>query len=195
MLIRCNWCINDSKLLEYHDRQWGIPIHDDLLHFEYLFLEVMQCGLNWKMMLQKREIFQKCFDNFDYYKIAKYNEEKIEEILETEGMIKSRKKIEAIINNANAYIKIIEEFGSFDKFIWNYTGGKTLIYRSHVNGNGVSKNQLSDEISNELKNRNFKFLGSITIYSHLQACGIINDHDPNCWMFNMIEKGYPVKYI
>ena len=177
---RCDWCKGDKKMLEYHDKQWGIPVHDDIKHFEYISLEVMQCGLNWKMMLDKRDIFNKCFDKFDYEKISKYSEKKIIKILDTEGMIKSRRKIEAIINNAKAFKKIIDEFGSFDNYIWKYTDFKTLIYHKHTLGEYVTHNKLSDEISKDLKKRGFKFLGSITVYSHLQACGMINDHEPKC---------------
>lgn len=192
---RCGWCCDNGITQKYHDEEWGIPLHDDKKHFEYLLMEVMQCGLNWTMMLKKREIFRLCFENFDYEKIALYGEEDINRILHTEGMIKSRGKITAIIGNARGYIKIIDEFGSFDKFLWSFTEGYTYIYLKHQNGQWEAKNALSDKISRELKKRGFKYLGSITVFSHLQACGIINDHSPQCFMYNkLIQKGR-VKYI
>ena len=191
---RCPWCLCNEKMTRYHDEEWGIPLHDDKRHFEYLMMEVMQCGLNWMMMLKKREIFRECFDDFDFHKIAFYGEEKIEQILQKEGMIRSRRKIEAVINNAKCFLEIIEAFGSFDTWLWAYTENKSLVYRQHQLGEAVAKNELSDQISRDLKKRGFKYLGSITVYSHLQACGMINDHDPECFMYQeLISKG-DVKY-
>ena len=156
-------------------------------------MEVMQCGLNWNMMLKKRHIFRQCFDDFDYRKIAEYDDGKIQEIMETPGMIRSLRKIQAVINNACRFRQIIEEFGSFDTYLWSWTGGKTLIYRSHQT-EGAAKNELSDAVSADLKKRGFKYLGSITVYSHLQACGMINDHDENCFLYDEICRRYPVEY-
>ena len=191
---RCVWCCDGGIMQKYHDEEWGIPLHDDKRHFEYLMMEVMQCGLNWMMMLKKREIFRECFDDFDFHKIAFYGEEKIEQILQKEGMIRSRRKIEAVINNAKCFLEIIEAFGSFDTWLWAYTENKSLVYRQHQLGEAVAKNELSDQISRDLKKRGFKYLGSITVYSHLQACGMINDHDPECFMYQeLISKG-DVKY-
>ncbi len=193
--IRCPWCISNALLQNYHDNEWGVPLHDDKKHFEFILLEVFQCGLNWKMMLQKRDVFRKCFDNFDFKKIADYNENKINEILNIPDMIKSRKKIEAIINNAKCFIDIINEYSSFDNYIWGFTNFKTYIYKRHIiNGEIPDKNELSDQISKNLKMRGFKYLGSITIYSHLQASGIICDHLNECWKYNEIVKKYPVEY-
>lgn len=191
---RCSWCLDEGIMQDYHDREWGIPVHDDRKQFEFITLEIMQAGLNWKLMLKKREVFRQCFDNFDFDKIIEYGEEKIEEILLTDGMIKSRRKVEAVINNAKKFQEIIEEYGSFDKYIWGFTDGKTVIYKKHQSGNIPSKNELSDEISKELKKRGFKFLGSITVYSHLQASGIINDHVCDCFMYEDLIKKYPVTY-
>ncbi len=180
---RCKWCLGDKLLLSYHDQEWGIPLHNDKKHFEYITLEVMQCGLNWLMMLKKRDIIRKCFDNFDYEKIACYSESDIQRIMLVEGMIHSEQKIKAIINNAIKYKELIEEYGSFDKYIWSFTGEKTYIYSKHLEGQREDHNELSDAISKDLKKKGFKFLGSITIFSHLQAAGIINDHAANCWKF------------
>ena len=157
-------------------------------------LEAMQCGLSWTLMLKKRETFRKCFDNFDFTKIAEYDDEKIQSIMETPDMIKSIRKIKAIINNAKAFIKIRDEYGSFDSFLWGYSNNKTLIYKSHQK-QWAASNELSDKIAKELKKRGFKFLGTVTVYSHLQACGIINDHEESCFMYREIAEKYPVEYI
>ena len=177
---RCPWCTCNEKMIRYHDEEWGVPVYDDQKQFEFLMMEVMQCGLNWNMMIQKREIFRECFDRFDYNKVAEYQEAEIERILNTEGMIRSRKKIEAVIHNARCFQKIREEFGSFSDYIWGFTGGKTYLYTGHQKGEIPARNGLSDRISKDLKKRGLKYMGSITVYSHLQACGIINDHLETC---------------
>lgn len=193
MKEKCAWCQALEILEQYHDGEWGIPIHDDRRQFEYLMMEVMQCGLNWTMMLKKREVFRSCFDGFDYAKIALYDDRKVQEIMQTPGMIRSERKIKAVIGNARAFLKLREEYGSFDRFLWSYSGFKTLIYNSHQLC-GVSQNELSDAISLELKKRGFKYLGSITVYSHLQACGIINDHEAGCFLYQKIVEEYPIEY-
>jgi DNA-3-methyladenine glycosylase I len=190
---KCNWCKDGGINEEYHDKEWGIPLHDDRKHFEFLMMEVMQCGLNWTMMLKKRETFRKCFDNFDYEKIALYGDADIERIMGTEDMIKSVRKIRAIIDNARAYKKIIDEFGSFDRFLWGYSEYKSIVYENHRIV-PVASNDLSDAVSKELKRRGFKYLGSITVYSHLQACGIINDHDIHCFRYQQVIDEYPVEF-
>ena len=176
---------------QYHNEEWGVPVHNDRTQFEFLMLEAMQCGLSWKLMLQKREIFRKCFDNFEYGKVAKYDESDIDRIMNTDGMIKSRRKIEAVINNAKCFQKIREEFGSFCKFLWPYSDGKTILYEDHGKGWIPASNGLSDRISKDLKHRGFKFLGSVTVYSHLQACGIINDHGDECECYKKIVATHP----
>ena len=187
----CNWDKTSQLNIKYHDKEWGVPVHNDKKQFEFISMEVMQCGLNWNMMINKREIFRKCFDNFDYDLIAKYTAEDIKRIMNTEGMIKSVRKIEAIINNAKCFQKIRTEFGSFCKYLWSYSDNKTILYDKHSDGYIPVSNGLSDEICKDLKNRGFKFLGSVTIYSHLQACGIINDHDKNCPRYKFINSKYP----
>ena len=131
LMNRCVWCLESDVMLQYHDEEWGKPLHDDRKHFEYLLMEVMQCGLNWNMMLKKRDIFKKSFDNYDYNKIANYDDFKIESIMNTEGMIKSKKKILAIVNNARAFLEIIDEFGSFDNYIWSFSKYKIMVYQKH----------------------------------------------------------------
>lgn len=175
----------------YHDNEWGVPIHDDRKQFEYLMMEVMQCGLSWTLMLKKREIFRQCFDNFDYDIIAEYNDDDIERILNTEGMIRSRRKIEAVIHNAKCFQKVRKEFGSFESYLWSYSESRTILYNKHENGLLPVSNGLSDMISKDLKKRGFKYLGSITVYSHLQACGIINDHIKSCPCYEKINSSFP----
>jgi len=187
----CNswWKTQADKI--YHDNEWGVPVHDDRMQFEFLMLEVMQCGLSWQLMLKKREIFRQCFDNFQYNKIAKYTASDIKRILKVPNMIKSPRKIKAVIQNAKAFCAIRREFGSFSDFLWNFCGGKTIVYVGHATGKVPASNGLSARLSVELKKRGFCFLGPITVYSHLQACGIINDHSADCALFARINKTYP----
>ena len=187
----CDWDQSSELNTIYHDTEWGVPLHDDRGQFEFLMMEVMQCGLNWNMMIQKREIFRSCFDNFNYDKIAAYDETDINRILNTEGMIRSRRKIEAVINNARCFQKIREEFRSFDDYLWAYSDGKTILYNKHEEGYIPVSNGLSDAVSKDLKKRGFKYLGTITIYSHMQACGMINDHDRSCLCYKKINSKYP----
>ena len=187
----CGWANTDPLDKVYHDTEWGIPVHDDRHMFEHLTLECMQCGLSWALMLKKREIFRKCFDNFDYDRIADYNEADVERILNTEGMIRSPRKVNAIINNARCYQKVREEFGTFCDYIWSYSDGKTILYQGHDAGRIPVSNGLSARISKDLKKRGFKYVGPVTLYSHLQACGIINDHDEDCPCRKKILDGYP----
>ena len=187
----CNsWCRTATDKM-YHDTEWGVPLHEDRLQFEFLMLEVMQCGLSWQLMLKKRAIFRKCFDQFDYVKIAHYGPSDIKRILNTPGMIKSPRKIKAIIQNVNAFCRLRKEFGTFSKFLWAYSNGKTIIYSGHAGGKVPASNTLSARISADLKKRGFSFLGPVRVYSHLQACGIINDHSADCPLFARINKKYP----
>lgn len=192
---RCPWCMINEAEIKYHDEEWGVPVHDDRKQFEYLMLEVMQCGLSWDIVLKKREIFRSCFDNFDFDKIAEYSEQDVERIMNTQGVIRSQKKIEAVIGNARCVREIRKEFGSFSEYLWNYTNGKTLLYKGHELGEVPSSNTLSDMISKDLKKRGMKFLGSVTVYSHLQACGIINDHAKECHCYKRLTEQYPVEYV
>jgi len=187
----CSWADINEITKTYHDNEWGIPVHDDQLMFEHLSLECLQCGLSWGLIMKKRDIFRKCFDDFNYENIANFNEDNIAKILNTEGMLKSIKKINAIINNAICYKNIKKEFGSFCNYIWSYSNGKTIIYDGHQDGKIPVSNGLSKIISKDLKKRGFKFIGEITIYSYLQACGIINDHSKDCPVFDKINKNYP----
>lgn len=182
---------NRILLIRYHNEEWGVPLHDDQKQFEFLMMEVMQCGLNWNMMMEKREIFRTCFENFDYDKVAEYGEADIQRILDTPGMIRSCRKIEAVINNARCFQQIREEYGSFSDYIWSYSGGKTILYNKHADGWIPASNGLSERISKDLKKRGFKYMGEITVYSHLQACGIINDHGSDCPCYRRINDSHP----
>lgn len=186
----CNWGNTSELNQKYHDTEWGIPLWDDRGQFEFLMMEVMQCGLNWNMMINKREIFRSCFDNFEYDKIAEYGKDDIDRIMDTEGMIRSVRKIEAVINNARCFQKIREEYGSFSEYLWAYSKGKTILYNKHGDGYIPVSNGLSDAISKDLKKRGFKYLGTVTVYSHLQACGIINDHGSDCPCYKKIVSKY-----
>ena len=192
---RCPWCMINDRETKYHDNEWGVPIHNDIKQFEYLMLEVMQCGLSWDTVLKKREIFRGCFDGFDFDKIAAYTERDIERILSTEGVIRSRRKIEAVVNNARCFQRIREEFGSFSEYLWGWTGGKTLLYKGHELGDIPASNPLSERIGKDLKKRGMKYLGGVTVYSHLQACGIINDHLRDCHCYKKLIKQYPVRTV
>ncbi len=187
----CNWAHLNDLNQKYHDNQWGIPVHDDLIMFEHLCLECLQCGLSWNLMLIKRDIFRKCFDNFNFDKIARYDDTDVAKILATPGMIKSERKIRAIINNAKSYIKIREEFSSFCNYLWAYSDYKTILYQGHDTGKIPVSNGLSLKISKDLSKRGFKYIGPVTIYSHLQACGIINDHDITCPCYKKINDNNP----
>lgn len=183
---KCRWCKGDTMMEKYHNEEWGIACHNDQQLYEYLMLEAMSCGLSWKLMLMKREIFRTCFANFDYMKVAQFTNIDVERIMQYPGIIKSKRKIEAMISNAQAFIKIRNEFETFDKYIWSFTKGKTIIYNNRPNGMMQTQSKLSDIIAKDLKKRGFKFLGSVLVYSFIQAIGMVNDHDTTCYMFNEI---------
>ena len=188
----CIWADRNEANRIYHDTEWGIPVHDDLHMFEHLTLECLQCGLSWDLMLKKREIFRQCFDNFDYDRIAAYDAADVDRILNTEGMIRSPRKVQAVIDNARCWQKVREAYGSFCRYLWSYSEEKTILYDGHDTGAIPVSNGLSERISRDLKKRGFRYVGPVTIYSHLQACGIINDHDRDCPCYRRIMEGYPV---
>ena len=189
-----SWCTAELPPLDraYHDAEWGIPLHDDRRQFEYVSLEVMQCGLSWSLMLKRRAVFRRCFDRFDFKRIAKYTEKDVERILATKDMIRSRPKVLAIINNARAFLRVREEFGTFSRYIWGFCGGKTIHYAGHAKGRIPAANGLSTDLSADLRRRGFKFLGPVVVYSHLQACGIVNDHGDDCPRYHEILRDYPI---
>ena len=180
VIIRCEWCEKDELYRKYHDEEWGVPVYDDTKHFEFLVLETMQAGLSWYTVLKKRENFRKAFDNFDFEKIAKYDDRKFAELIADEGIIRNKAKISAAINNAQKFNEVRNEFGTFNKYIWNFVNGSPKINNWKSISQIPAKTELSDEVSKDLKKRGFKFVGSTIIYAHLQATGIINDHILAC---------------
>jgi DNA-3-methyladenine glycosylase I len=179
--IRCTWCEKDVLYRDYHDNEWGKPIYDDAKLFEFLILETFQAGLSWYTILKKRENFRAAFDNFDYKKVANYGEEKVQELLQNAGIIRNQLKIRGTISNAIAFMEVQKEFGSFSKYIWNFTGGKPIENNRKSLREIPSTTPLSDEISKDLKKRGFKFVGSTVVYAHMQATGMVNDHIVDCW--------------
>ncbi len=178
---RCAWCEKDDLYRDYHDNEWGKPVYDDQLLFEFLILETFQAGLSWYTILKKRENFRKAFDRFDYQKVARYNEKKIQELLQNEGIIRNRLKIRGAVANAIAFMEVQKEFGSFSSYIWAFTDGKPIENRRKSLSEIPATTPLSDAISKDLKKRGFKFVGSTVVYAHMQATGMVNDHVVDCW--------------
>lgn len=186
MIQRCSWCENDELYIKYHDEEWGVPVHDDKKHFEFLFLEGAQAGLSWLIVLKKRESYRKAFDDFDPIKIANYSDKKINKLMENPNIIKNRNKINASINNAQKFLEIQDKFGSFDKYIWNFVDGKPIINSWIKISDLPAKTKLSEDISKDLKKRGFKYVGSTIVYAHMQAIGIVNDHITSCFRYNQL---------
>lgn len=180
---RCVWVGDDPLYIEYHDTEWGVPIYDDDTLFEFLILETFQAGLSWITVLRKRENFREAFDNFDYKKIAKYNEDKYEELLQNAGIIRNKLKIKATISNAVAFMEIQKEFGSFSNYIWKFTEGKPIVNIWKSINEVPANTELSTVISKDLKKRGFKFVGTTVIYAHMQATGMVNDHTTDCFRY------------
>ena len=178
---RCAWCEKDDLYRNYHDNEWGTPVYDDETIFEFLILETFQAGLSWYTVLAKRENFRKAFDNFDWNKIANYTEEKMEQLTEDAGIIRNKLKIKATVTNAQAFIKIQEEFGSFSKYIWEFVDGKPIDNQPKTLSEVKATTPISDALSKDLKKRGFKFVGSTVVYAHMQATGMVNDHIMECF--------------
>lgn len=186
MKKRCFWVSDDPLYIEYHDNEWGVPVYDDDKLFEFLILETFQAGLSWITVLKKRENFRKAFNNFDYKKIAKYSEDKYEELLQDAGIIRNKLKIKATITNAQAFMKVQEEFGTFSKYIWAFTNGQPIVNKFEKREEVPATTALSDAISKDLKKRGFKFVGSTVIYAHMQATGMVNDHTTDCFRYHEV---------
>jgi len=179
--IRCGWCEKDDLYREYHDKEWGKPVYDDQQLFEFLILETFQAGLSWHMILKKRDNFRVAFADFDYKKVAHYDEDKIQKLLMDVGIIRNKLKVRAAVANAIAFIEVQKEFGSFSNYIWKFTNGKPIDNSPKTLKEIQSSTPLSDAISKDLKKRGFKFAGTTVVYAHLQATGMVNDHLENCW--------------
>jgi len=183
---RCDWVGENPLYIAYHDTEWGVPVYDDAKLFEFLVLETFQAGLSWITILNKRENFRKAFDNFDYHKIADYDEKKQESLRQDAGIIRNKLKIKATITNAQAFMQIQKEFGTFSKYIWSFVDGKPLINKWKKNKDVPANTKLSDLISKDLKKRGFKFVGSTIVYAHMQATGMVNDHTTDCFRYNEV---------
>ncbi len=182
--IRCGWCEKDDLYRDYHDNEWGSPVYDDETLFEFLLLETFQAGLSWYTILSKRQNFRKAFDQFNYKKIANYNEDKVQELMQDAGIIRNQLKIRGTVSNAKAFMEVQKEFGSFSKYIWDFVDGKPLQNNVRTLSDIKATTPLSDAISKDLKKRGFKFVGSTVVYAHMQATGMVNDHVENCWKRN-----------
>ena len=178
---RCGWCTSSDLYIKYHDHEWGIPVHDDAILFEFLILETFQAGLSWITILNKRENFRTAFDQFDYLLIAQYSDNKIFNLLQDPGIIGNKLKVHSAVTNAQAFIKIQEEFGSFSNYIWAFNDGKPIQNNWQSLNEVPATTPLSDVISKDLKKRKFKFMGSTVVYAFMQAVGIVNDHVEYCW--------------
>lgn len=183
---RCHWCGEDPLYVDYHDNEWGVPVHDDPTLFEFLTLETFQAGLSWITVLRKRENFRRAFDNFDYEKIASYGEDKIQQLLSDPGIIRNRLKVRATVSNAQAFMNVQQEFGSFSKYIWAFTGGKPIKNAFKTMSDIPANTPLSDTISKDLKKRGFKFVGTTVVYAHMQATGMVNDHVTDCFKYDKV---------
>jgi DNA-3-methyladenine glycosylase I len=177
---RCGWVNQDPLYIDYHDREWGVPVYDDRLLFEYLNLEGAQAGLSWYTILKKRENYRQAFDNFEAEKIIRYDEKKIKELIHNEGIVRNKLKINAVITNAHAFLKVVDEFGSFSKYIWSFVGGKPIQNHFKEMKDVPAVTEISDKLSKDLKKRGFKFVGSTICYAFMQATGMVNDHIVTC---------------
>jgi len=188
MRERCEWVGSDPLMIDYHDKEWGVPVHDDTKLFEFLVLDAMQAGLSWMTVLKKRENFRKAFDNYDIKKIARYDDKKFEELLLDKGIIRNRQKINASIQNAKAFLEVQKEFGSFDVYIWQFVGGQT-IKNSWTKLSDLPPNTPeSDTMSKDMKRRGFSFVGSTICYAFMQAAGMVNDHTVDCFRYSEVGK-------
>ena len=183
---RCGWCVGDPLYEAYHDLEWGVPVRDDNTLFEFLVLETFQAGLSWITILRKRENFRKAFDRFNYMKIARYDEAKVQALLQDAGIIRNQLKIRATLTNAQAFMRVQEEFGSFSDYIWAFVDHKPIRNAWKDHSECPASTPLSDQISKDLKKRGFKFVGSTVVYAHMQATGMVNDHEIGCFRYDEI---------
>lgn len=184
---RCGWCVGDKLYEAYHDQEWGVPVTDDDTLFEFLILETFQAGLSWITILRKRENFRKAFDGFNYRKIAQYKQDKIDSLLQDAGIIRNKLKIHATITNAQMFMKIQEEFGSFSNYIWGFVDGEPIKNKLKHYKEAPATTAISDALSKDLKKRGFKFVGSTVIYAHMQATGMVNDHEVGCFRYHEVD--------
>lgn len=187
MCKRCDWVVGQfPEYIQYHDNEWGVPVHDDQKHFEFLILEGAQAGLSWSTILKRREGYRVAFADFEVEEVARFDEEKVESLLLDKGIIRNRLKVRSAVTNARAFIKIQEEFGSFDHYIWSFVNNQPVVKGWTKMSQIPAKTPASDALSKDLKKRGFKFVGSTIIYAHMQACGLVNDHTKDCFRFQEI---------
>jgi DNA-3-methyladenine glycosylase I len=184
---RCAWCLKFEQYIEYHDKEWGVPVHDDRIHFEFLILEGAQAGLSWSTILKKRDGYKKAFADFDPIKVARFSEAKLEKILLDPGIVRNRLKVFAAVNNAKRFLEVQKEFGSFDQYIWSFVKGKPIVNKWKSLKQIPPTTKESDALSKDLIKRGFKFVGSTVIYAHMQACGLINDHLVDCFRYKEVS--------
>lgn len=184
---RCEWCGDDPLYIKYHDEEWGVPVHDDRVHFEFMILEGAQAGLSWSTVLKKRENYRKAYENFDPAKIASFNEKKINELTADQRIIRNKLKIRSSISNAQLFLKIQEEFGSFDRYFWNFVDHRPVQNEFHTISDLPATTEVSDSIAKDLKKKGFKFMGSTIVYAHMQACGLVNDHVMGCFRYRDVK--------
>ncbi len=180
-ITRCGWCLSDPIYIDYHDHEWGVPVHDDRKLFEFLILEGAQAGLSWLTILKRREGYRKAFADFDPEIVARFDQAKIEELLQDTGIIRNKLKVNSAVTNAQAFLKVQEEFGSFDTYIWQFTDGKQIVNQLRTLKDILPRTPISDTMSKDLIKRGFKFVGSTIIYAHMQATGMVNDHIVDCF--------------
>jgi DNA-3-methyladenine glycosylase I len=186
-LVRCPWCLGFDQYMTYHDEEWGVPVHDDKTHFEFLILEGAQAGLSWSTILKKREGYRKNFADFDPNKVARFSDKKLEKVLLDPSIVRNRLKVFAAVTNAKQFLKVQEEFGSFDKYIWGFVGGKPIVNKRKTMKEVPATTPESDALSKDLIKRGFKFVGSTVIYAHMQACGLVNDHLVECHRYKTVK--------
>jgi DNA-3-methyladenine glycosylase I len=185
--FRCPWCLKFDQYIKYHDEEWGVPVHDDCVHFEFLLLEGAQAGLSWATILKKREGYRKAFAGFDPVKVARFSEKKMEKILIDPGIVRNRLKVYAAKNNAARFLEVQKEFGSFDAYIWSFVNHKPIVNAWKSLKQIPATTKESDALSTDLIKRGFKFTGSTVVYSHMQACGLVNDHLVTCWRYKKVR--------
>lgn len=185
---RCAWCLKFDEYVDYHDKEWGVPVHDDYVHFEFLILEGAQAGLSWSTILKKRAGYRNVFAGFDPQKVARFTESKVEKILKDPGIVRNRLKVNAAVNNARRFLEVQKEFGSFDKYIWGFVGHKPMVNKRKSLTEIPATTKESDALSKDLIKRGFKFVGSTVIYAHMQACGLVNDHLVECWRYKQVSR-------
>ena len=187
MTQRCEWCLKDDLYINYHDKEWGLPVHDDRVLFEFLILEGVQAGLSWHTVLKKRENYRLAYDGFDPEKVARYDEEKMNLLLQNSGLIRNRLKIAASVSNAQCFLEVQQAFGSFNQYIWNFVDHQPIINQFEHMSEIPATTPLSDKISKDLKKRGFKFVGSTIVYAHMQATGMVNDHLVSCFRHQEVQ--------